>query len=83
VDKYKDVNSQPILISPRLLLPEAGLSRIKLFTKKLIDGQLFNEISEKAPPDAIPSFRQKQESSIFKAFLGSRFRGSDRKDGFS
>jgi len=39
VDKYKDVNSQPILISPRLLLPEAGLSRIKLFTKKLIDGQ--------------------------------------------
>ncbi|MGC8811729.1 MAG: hypothetical protein ACP5Q3_15925, partial [bacterium] len=31
VVKYKDVNSQPILISPRLLPPEAGLKHIKLF----------------------------------------------------
>jgi hypothetical protein len=41
------------------------------------------DISEKDLWDVILSFLRKQESSIFRTFLDSRFRGSDRKAGFS
>jgi hypothetical protein len=41
------------------------------------------ESSEKALRNIILSFLRKQESSIFTAFLDSRFRGSGIKAGFS
>jgi len=41
------------------------------------------DISEKDLWDVILSFLGKQKSSIFRTFLDSRFRGSDRKPGFS
>jgi len=37
----------------------------------------FMEISEKNPRDIITPLLREQESSVFKAFLDSRFRGSD------